>query len=65
MKVKIGYEMLTFIDLTREQVRDVEKAANYGVDFYDVTRGFVAKGSKADLFDLLCALAYKYDLEVI
>lgn len=65
MRVKIGYEMLTFVDLTQEQKKAVEKVANYGVDFYAVPRGFVAKGSKANLFDLLCALAYNYDLEVI
>ena len=65
MVVKIGYEMLTFVSLTKEQLKAVEDAAGYGVDLYGVKAGLVAKGSKAKLYDMLCELAIKYDIELI
>lgn len=64
MRIKISNQMLTFVDLTKVQELHVEKVANHDVILHDVPQGLVAKGSKADLYDLICALAYHYDLEI-
>lgn len=64
MRIKIGYEMLVFVGLSKEQILDVENGAGSSIVLTDVSMGLSAKGSKADMFDLICQLAYKYDLEI-
>ena len=64
MLIKIGYENMVFVDLTEEQEKDVEKNAGKTVVIYQAANGLGVKGSKEDMFDLICKLSYKYDLEV-
>lgn len=64
MKVKIGYEKLVFVDLPKEQEHDVLKFAAK-LDVREVAMGLAVKGDKADMFDLIANLSFKYDLEIM
>ena len=64
MLVKIGYENLQFVGLTKEQEMDVIKFAGNALDIYEVAGGISVKGDKAKMFELICNLSFKYDLEV-
>lgn len=65
MKVKIGYNQLVFVDLTQEQTDDLEKLVGFVGELHDSAYGWIFKAEKATMFDLLCKLSYKYDLEVM
>ena len=65
MKVKIGYNQLVFVDLTGEQVDDLEKLVGFVGELKDGVYGWTFKAEKATMFDLLCKLSYKYDLEIM
>lgn len=65
MKVKIGYNQLVFVDLTQEQADDLEKYVGFVGELKDCAQGWKFKAEKATMFDLLCKLSYKYDLEVM
>lgn len=65
MKVKIGYNQLVFVDLSEEQESDLEKLVGYVGELKEGQYGWIFKAEKATMFDLLCKLSYKYDLEVM
>lgn len=65
MKVKIGYNQLVFVGLTAEQVDDLEKYVGFVGELKECAYGWKFKAEKATMFDLICKLSYKYDLEVM
>lgn len=65
MQVKIGYNQLVFVDLTQEQVDVLEKLVGFAGELQESQYGWKFKAEKAAMFDLLCKLSYKYDLEVM
>ena len=64
MKIKIGSKQLLFVDLTFEQEKHVEELAGKSLVISDLKTGLLVKGEKSDMFDLICALSYTYDIEV-
>ena len=64
MLLKIGYEQLIVVNPSKEQVNDIEEKAGKSIVISDCSYGLSLKGEKADLYELLCSLSFKYDLEV-
>lgn len=65
MKVKIGYNQLVFVDLTQEQEEYIEKIGGLVGEWKDSAHGLTLKAEKVTMFDLLCKLSYKYDIELM
>ncbi len=64
MIIKVSYERLVFPKLTEQQEVDVVKFAGKMEVFHGAI-GYAVRGSKADMFEMIVNLSYKYDIEIV
>ena len=64
MKIIVSYEKMNFVDLTEEEMLKVKEVAG-DVIIKEVANGYTVKADKGTLYQIICALSFQYDIEIV
>ena len=64
MRINVSYERLVFPKLSEMQLADILKFAGK-MEVFEGLNGYAVRGNKADMYEMIVNLSYKYDIEIV